>query len=251
MWRRSNEEKQQVTHVASSSFLLTQPRVCLYELDWCVLPAAPIETVYSSRPRRKVVHISASAGDPALPFYPNVISDKYENSYVAAVYMSGLFDISPKRLIERRSVRNRGWTQVENMTSKLCCYPTAHANNVVSHRSSNWTLFWQIKKNPPSRSICSSLFGLQLCFFFLHSFEFLDVIISSFNFVITLSFSPESLSRFCSFTFSSSPSLALRASRPHYLPTFYLFIQFRSWQCYLLPKLLFFLLDLNFNWKLS
>lgn len=128
MWRRSNEEERQVTHVASSSFLLTQPRVCLYELDWCVLPAAPIETVYSSRPRRKVVHISASAGDPALPFYPNVISDKYENSYVAAVYMSGLFDISPKRLIERRSVRNRGWTQVENMTSK-CCYPTAHANN--------------------------------------------------------------------------------------------------------------------------
>lgn len=85
-----------------------------------VLPAARIETVYSSRPRRKVVYISESAGDPVLPFYPNVISDKYENSYVAAVYMSGLFDIFPRSLIERKSIRNRGWTQVENMTSK--CY---------------------------------------------------------------------------------------------------------------------------------
>lgn len=126
-------------------FFSTGVRVCLYGLGLAnvrVRPAAGIETVCLARPRREVVSIyRRQQGIRTLPFYPNVIPDKYENSYVAAVYTSGLFDIFPKRLMERSKIRcgrNRGRTQVGNMTSKFW-YPTAHANNVVFLRSTNST----------------------------------------------------------------------------------------------------------------
>ena len=105
------------------------------------------------------------------------------------------------------------------------------------------------KKKKSSSSIDPFFLGCNSAFSsFASVIELLDVIISLFVRLIsrltTLSLT-ESSFRFCSFT--SSSFLAPRASRRHYFPIFYLFIQFRSWQCYLLPRLLFFLLDLNFN----
>lgn len=76
-----------------------------------------------SAPGAEGGYIDVSRGS-VLPFYPNVISAKYENSYVAAVYSSrpraerAIRSSRTKRVYEGRETAERGQQQPENITRK-------------------------------------------------------------------------------------------------------------------------------------
>lgn len=96
-------------------------------------PAARIEGMCLARTRKSHLYIGVSRGS-VLPFYRNVISAKYENSYVAAAYTSGArFGIFLGRPNERPGYRAVGGCQVGNMTGEYW-YPAAHADNAVPDR---------------------------------------------------------------------------------------------------------------------
>ena len=175
MWRRGNEEERRTsagnprsivlfsTYAATCVFIrigLTWARVCYQLLKWkpCIrLDHVEKSSIYRRQQGIRHCHFIQTWSQTNTKI----------RTWLQCIWAAcSIF--SPKRLIERRSVRNRGWTQVENMTSK-CCYPTAQANNVVPHRSSNVDVILANKKKS-SLSIDTFLSFWAVTLLFLHSF---------------------------------------------------------------------------------